>query len=65
MAWLAWKRSMRDPGGHTIWESGVDGPPKKAAADLKRLFPHADDSLIAWAFDVARHPPTERSIASP
>ena len=33
MAWLAWKRSMRDPGGHTFWESGVDGPPKKAAAE--------------------------------
>jgi N4-(beta-N-acetylglucosaminyl)-L-asparaginase len=58
MAWLAWKRSMRDPGGHTFWESGVDGPPKKAAADLKRLFPHVEDSLIAWAFDVAKHPPT-------
>ena len=58
MAWLAWKRSMRDPGGHTFWESGVDGPPKKPAADLKRLFPRADDSLIAWAFDVAKHPPT-------
>src|SRR6476646_7626506 len=24
MAWLAWKRSMRDPGGHTFWVSGVD-----------------------------------------
>jgi N4-(beta-N-acetylglucosaminyl)-L-asparaginase len=58
MAWLAWKRSMRDPSGHTFWESGVDGPPRRAAADLKRLFPNAADDLIAWAFEVARKPPT-------
>lgn len=59
MAWLTWKREMRDREGHTNWESGVSGPPKpEKRAELKRLFPHADDELIAWAFEVARRPPT-------
>ncbi len=58
MAWLAWKRSMRDPSGHTNWESITDAPPKKGAAELKRLFPRMSDELIAWAFEVAKNPPT-------
>jgi N4-(beta-N-acetylglucosaminyl)-L-asparaginase len=59
MAWLTWKREMRDRGGHTNWESGIDAPltPKKAA-ELKGLFPHATDELIRWAYEVARRPPT-------
>jgi N4-(beta-N-acetylglucosaminyl)-L-asparaginase len=61
MAWLAWKRSMRDPKGHTNWESITDAPPKPSAnnrAELKRLFPNASDESIAWAFEVALHPTT-------
>ncbi len=60
MAWLAWKRSMRDRNGHTNWESITDAPPKAAEkrADLKRLFPEASDELIAWAFEVADKPTT-------
>src|SRR5579871_504761 len=59
MAWLAWKREMRDRNGHTNWESGIDAPPgPKKIARLKQLFPHASNDLIAWAYDVARHPPT-------
>ena len=59
MAWLTWKREMRDRNGHTNWESGIDAPltPKKTA-EWKELFPHATDELIAWAFEVARRPPT-------
>jgi N4-(beta-N-acetylglucosaminyl)-L-asparaginase len=59
MAWLVWKREMRDRNGHTNWESGIDAPltPRKAA-ELKELFPHATDELIAWAYDVARRPST-------
>jgi N4-(beta-N-acetylglucosaminyl)-L-asparaginase len=59
MAWLTWKRQMRDPNGHSNWESGIDAPlaPKKAA-ELKGLFPQATDELIAWAYEVARRPPT-------
>ena len=28
LAWLDWKRELRDPKGHSNWESGVDAPPK-------------------------------------
>jgi N4-(beta-N-acetylglucosaminyl)-L-asparaginase len=60
MAWLAWKRSMRDRNGHTNWESITDAPPKAAEkrAELKRLFPEASDELVAWAFEVADKPTT-------
>ncbi|PWU02269.1 MAG: glycosylasparaginase [Terriglobia bacterium] len=59
MAWLTWKREMRDHNGHTNWESGVDAPPApKKTAELRKLFPHMDDELIAWAHEVAARPPT-------
>jgi len=59
MAWLTWKREMRDRNGHTNWESGIDAPPTpKKTAEMKKLFPHASDDLIAWAYEVAAHPPT-------
>lgn len=59
MAWLVWKRDLRSPIGHSNWESGVSGPPKpKPAAELKKLFPDASEELLAWAFEVAQHPPT-------
>ncbi len=58
MAWLMWKREMRDRNGHSNWESGVDGPPKeKKIGELKRLFPQFDEETIAWAYDVAVNPP--------
>jgi len=58
--WLVWKRSLRDPQGHTNWESNVDAPPKPAAekiGELKRIFPHASDELLAEALHHAAHPP--------
>jgi N4-(beta-N-acetylglucosaminyl)-L-asparaginase len=59
MAYLAWKREMRDSKGHTNWESGVDGPPKaEKRGELKKLFPHMRDELVAWAFEVAARPTT-------
>ncbi|HWJ94744.1 MAG TPA: N(4)-(beta-N-acetylglucosaminyl)-L-asparaginase [Telluria sp.] len=59
MAWLAWKREMRDSRGHTNWQSITDAPPKaEKRAELKRLFPDASDELIAWAFEVAAKPTT-------
>jgi N4-(beta-N-acetylglucosaminyl)-L-asparaginase len=59
MAWLTWKRNLRDPRGHTNWESGVDAPVKpKAIGEIRKLFPNASDELIAWAYEVAMHPPT-------
>jgi N4-(beta-N-acetylglucosaminyl)-L-asparaginase len=37
----------------------VDGPPKaKKIGELKQLFPQATDELIAWAYEVAKRPPT-------
>jgi len=59
LAWLVWKQSMRDKAGHSNWGPGIDtAPPGKAVVELKRLFPHADDELLAWAYDQAMHPHT-------
>jgi N4-(beta-N-acetylglucosaminyl)-L-asparaginase len=60
--WLVWKRSLRDPKGHTNWESQTDAPvdPKKKAQsidELKKLFPQADEALLAEALDNAANPP--------
>lgn len=46
LAWLVWKQSLRDPGGHTNW-----------SAELAR-FPEADEATLAWARRVAAYPPT-------
>ncbi len=54
LAWLVWKRSMRDPKGHTNWESSL----MKATASLREQFPAADEATLAWAREVAVHPPT-------
>jgi N4-(beta-N-acetylglucosaminyl)-L-asparaginase len=59
LAWLVWKQSLRDPGGHSNWVGARDAPePAKPSAQLKRLFPNADDDLLAWAWQMAVHPPT-------
>ena len=66
LAYRMWKREMRDRNGHTFWESNIDAPP--AAADksaekhakmveLKREFPGYDEETLAWAYEVAQHPP--------
>jgi N4-(beta-N-acetylglucosaminyl)-L-asparaginase len=57
LAWLTWKRSMKDPKGHSNWSDGLDAPPK-AKADLRRLFPDADAATLAWAWEQAVHPTT-------
>src|SRR5215510_3806075 len=57
LAWLVWKRSLRDPKGQNNWTDGLDAP-AKAAARLKELFPSADDATLAWAWEMARYPPT-------
>jgi N4-(beta-N-acetylglucosaminyl)-L-asparaginase len=62
LAWLVWKQSLRDASGHNNWTDGLDAPapaaPGKPSAALKRLFPDADDETLAWAWSVARRPPT-------
>jgi len=64
LAWRMWKREMRDRNGHTNWESGVDGPPPPKAgnksdkmAEWKQAFPQYDEETLAWAYEVAVHPP--------
>jgi len=46
LAWLVWKRSLRDAGGHTNWTDGLDAPPG------------ASKELVAYALDRAMNPPT-------
>jgi N4-(beta-N-acetylglucosaminyl)-L-asparaginase len=58
LAWLVWKQSLRDASGHNNWVGARDAPAAKPSAQLKRLFPEADDDLLAWAWQMAVHPPT-------
>ncbi len=54
MAWLLWKKSLRDGSGHNNWSDGLDAPPKSVAS----MFPGADERTLAWAWDMVKHPPT-------
>jgi len=56
LAWMVWKRSMRDQKGHTNWASETDSP--KATAELREMFPGVDDKTLAWAIEMAVHPLT-------
>lgn len=60
LAWLVWKRALRDGRGHNNWEEGLDSPKwkEKKIGELKMRFPHADEATIAWALDKALNPPT-------
>jgi N4-(beta-N-acetylglucosaminyl)-L-asparaginase len=70
LAYRMWKREMRDRNGHTFWESNIDAPPPATVkggekpddkpakmAELKREFPGYDEETLAWAYEVAIHPP--------
>jgi len=58
LAWLVWKKSLRDHRGHNNWTDGLDAPPAKPSAELRRLFPSADEQTLAWAWRAAVRPPT-------
>ncbi len=58
LAWLVWKQSLRDRSGHNNWTDGLDAPPGKPAARLRELFPGVEESVLAWAWEVALEPPT-------
>jgi len=58
LAWLVWKKSLKDGRGHSNWGEGLSSPAKKPAAWLRKQFPQADEALLAWAWEVAVHPPT-------
>ncbi len=58
LAWVVWKGSLRDRAGHTNWGEGLDAPPKASSnAWLKEQFPDASEETLAWAWEVAVHPP--------
>lgn len=61
LAWLVWKRMLRDPKGHSNWSDGLDAPPassSKPAARLREWFPDASDETLAWAWEMAVRPTT-------
>jgi N4-(beta-N-acetylglucosaminyl)-L-asparaginase len=56
LAWLAWKQSLRDRGGNNNWTDGLDAP--KVKKTMRERFPGASEAALAWALDMAAHPPT-------
>jgi N4-(beta-N-acetylglucosaminyl)-L-asparaginase len=60
IAWMVWKQSMKDAGGHNNWTDGTDAPPvsKAKVALLKKVFPQMDEELLAYAWSRAMYPPT-------
>ena len=59
LAWMVWKQSLRDAGGHNNWGAGLASPasPDRPSAQLKTIFPDADEKTLAWAWRVAVNPP--------
>lgn len=58
LAWLMWKQSLRDAAGRNNWTDGLDAPPTKPTANLRDRFPKAEAKELAWAMEMAAHPPT-------
>ena len=56
IAWLVWKRSMRDKSGQTHWSGEFYARPGAVAA-LREQFPGVEENTLAWAMHVATHPP--------
>jgi N4-(beta-N-acetylglucosaminyl)-L-asparaginase len=54
LAWMVWKQSLRDAGGHNNWTDGLDAPSPK----VKAAFPSVDAETLAWAWEMAVHPVT-------
>lgn len=58
LAWIVWKQALRDRAGHSNWGPGLDAAPPKTIAELKKVFPGADEQTLAWAWEQALHPHT-------
>ena len=56
LAWLVWKKSLRDRDGHSNWSGELDAG--KPSAWLKEAFPGFNQATLAWAERVALFPPT-------
>ena len=64
IAWLAWKKSLREPDGHNNWGPGLDAPPAEQQKDrkgavlreLREMFPHTDETVFEQAWEYAVHP---------
>ncbi|MBM3783209.1 MAG: N(4)-(beta-N-acetylglucosaminyl)-L-asparaginase [Acidobacteria bacterium] len=55
LAWMVWKRTLRDGRGHSNWSDGLDAPPGK---DMAAQFPGVSGELLAYALDRAMYPVT-------
>lgn len=56
LAWMVWKKSVRDRKGHTNWSGEFEAG--TATAELKEMFPNVDEKTLAWAMEMAIHPIT-------
>jgi len=59
-AYLVWKESLRSPGAFNNWipmEENLTGKPGAPMKQLRSRFPNVDDDTLAWAWQVAIHPP--------
>lgn len=62
IAWLTWKKSLRDGGGHNNWGPGLDAPPARqpraqVMREMRDMFPQAEESMLAQAWEYAIRPP--------
>ncbi len=59
LAWLVWKESLRDSRGIGNWGPGLAAPDdaRKKKSELLERFPNAKPEWLAWAQEVAAHPP--------
>jgi N4-(beta-N-acetylglucosaminyl)-L-asparaginase len=55
MAWMVWKRSLRDAAGNSNWVSGLPTPatPLQRVAELRPLYPEMNEELLAYAVNRA------------
>jgi len=58
LAWLLWKKALRDSGGRGNWGPGLDAPTEKPPLSLRREFPGVDEATLTWAWRAAVRPPT-------
>src|SRR5512133_1222770 len=58
LAWLVGKDSLRDKEDHNNWGPGLAAPPRDKRSSLRERFPNAGEETLAWAWEMAKNPPT-------